>query len=86
LVYAAIAVGLMVLVGADSFLNYPRLDAEYGQTRYLLPLIPILAAMTGLAARGAGRRWGPAVGALLVMLFLAHDVLSQLQTIARFYG
>jgi hypothetical protein len=39
-----------------------------------------------LAARGAGRRWVPAVGALIVVQFIAHDIFSQLQVIARFYG
>jgi hypothetical protein len=27
-----------------------------------------------------------AVGAAILMLFLAHDLFSQLQTIARYYG
>jgi hypothetical protein len=39
-----------------------------------------------LAARGAGRRWGPAVGAAIIILMLAHDLFSQLQVIARYYG
>jgi hypothetical protein len=54
--------------------------------RYLLPLLALLAAMLVLSARGAGRRWGPATGALIVVLFLAHNIFSQLQVIARFYG
>jgi hypothetical protein len=39
-----------------------------------------------LAARGAGRRRGPAAGALIVVLFFAHDVFSRLLVVARFYG
>ncbi len=86
LVYAAIALGLMVLVGADSYLRFPGVAAEYGQTRYLLPLLPLLGAVLALAARGGGRRWGPIAGVSIVVLLFAHDLFSQLQTIARYYG
>jgi hypothetical protein len=86
LVYAAICTGLMVLVGADSYLEFPETAAEYGQARYLLPLLPLLGAVLALAARGAGRRWGPATGAVILVLFFGHDLFSQLQVIARYYG
>ncbi len=85
-VYAAIVVGLLVLMGMDSYRTFPRLDAEYGEIRYVLPLLPLLGVALALAARGAGRRWGPAVSAVMIVLFLAHDVFSQLQVVARFYG
>jgi len=85
-VYAVMALGLMALIGADSYLSFPATDAEYAQARYLLPLLPLLGALLVLAARGAGRRWGPAAGALIVILFVAHDLFSQLQEVARFYG
>jgi 4-amino-4-deoxy-L-arabinose transferase-like glycosyltransferase len=85
-VYAVMVVGLMALVGAASFSVFPETDAEYGQMRYLLPLLALLGAALALAARGAGRRWGPAVGTLIVILFFAHDVFSQLQVVARYYG
>jgi len=85
-VYCAIAVGLLVLIGADSYTVFPKNNAEYGQARYLLPLLPLFGAGLALAARGAGRRWGPAVGATIIALFLLHDVFSQLQEVARFYG
>jgi hypothetical protein len=86
LVYAAIGAGVMVLVGADSYLLFPGTAAEYGQARYLLPMLPLLGAVLALAARGAGRRWGPAVGAVILVLFLGHDLFSQLQAVARYYG
>jgi Predicted membrane protein (DUF2142) len=86
LVYGVMAVGLMALIGADSYLAFPKIGAEYAQFRYLLPLLPLLGVALALAARGAPRRWGPAVGATIVMLFLAHDIFSQLQQIARYYG
>ena len=85
-VYALIALGLLALVGADSFRSFPEVDAEYAQPRYLLPLLALLGAALALAARGAGRRWGPAVGALIVVVFLGHDVLSQMLVAGRFYG
>jgi 4-amino-4-deoxy-L-arabinose transferase-like glycosyltransferase len=85
-VYAAMALGLLVLIGADSYLAFPRTDAEYAQVRYLLPLLPLLGLVLALAARGAGRRWGPVVGALIVVLFAGHDLFSQLQVVARYYG
>jgi cytochrome bd-type quinol oxidase subunit 2 len=86
LVYALMLLGLLVLVGGSSYLAYPTKVAEYAQARYLLPLLPLLAAVLALAARGAGRRWGPAVGTLIIVLFLAHDLFSQLQVVARYYG
>jgi len=82
-VYAVMSVGLMALIGADAYLEGP---GSYTEPRYLLPLLALLGAALVLSARGAGRRWGPAVGALIVVLFLAHDVFSQLQVIARYYG
>jgi hypothetical protein len=83
--YAAIGVGLLVLVGADSYLELPVRAGGYSEPRYLLPLAALFAAVFTLAARGAGRRWGPAVGTLLVLLILAHDVFSQLLVVGRYY-
>jgi hypothetical protein len=85
-VYALMGIGVMALIGADSYLNFPPDAGGYGEPRYLLPLLPLAAAALALSARGAGRRWGPAVGALIVVLFLAHDLFSQLQVISRYYG
>jgi 4-amino-4-deoxy-L-arabinose transferase-like glycosyltransferase len=86
LVYCAIGLGLLAVIGADSYIVFPRFNSEYSDVRYLLPLLPLLGVVLALAARGAGRRWGPTVGVAIVVLFLAHDVFSQLQEIARYYG
>lgn len=85
--YAAIAVGLMAMIGLTSFSSdaVQHLEA-YADPRYLLPLLPLMCAAIGLAVRGAGRRWAPVAGALIVMTFLAHDLFSQMQEIARYYG
>ncbi len=84
--YGAMGLGLLVLFGADSYLEFPADTGAYSEARYLLPLAVLFAAALTLAARGAGRRWGPAVGALLVLLILAHDIFSQLLEIGRFYA
>ena len=85
-VYALMAIGVMTLVGAASYSGFPARDAEFAEARYLLPMLPLLAAVLAMAARGAGRRWGPPVGALIVVLFLAHDIFSQLLVVSRYYG
>jgi 4-amino-4-deoxy-L-arabinose transferase-like glycosyltransferase len=85
-VYLAMAAGLLLLIGADSYRSFPEVSAEYGQARYLLPLLALFGTVLALAARGAGRRWGPVVGAAIVVLFFGHDLFSQLQVVARYYG
>jgi hypothetical protein len=86
-VYAAITIGVLVMIGAASFtsdvINH---QLAYGEPRYLLPMLPLLGAGIALAVRGAGRRWAPIAGAAMVVLFLGHDIFSQLQVIARYYG
>jgi hypothetical protein len=67
----------------------------------MMPLIALAGVFAALSARGVGQlgawmgtrgirgassRWGPFAGALIVVLVLAWDIFSQLQTIARFYG
>lgn len=85
-VYATIGLGLAVLIGASDYLEYPAASGSYVQPRYLLPLLALYGAALAVAARGAGRRWGPVVGAAIVVLFIAHDLFSQILEISRFYG
>lgn len=85
-VYAAMAVGLLALIGLSGFFDMSSEGLGFGEPRYLLPLFPLLGVGLALAARGAGRRWGPAVGAAIVVLILAQNVFSQLLVVARFYG
>ncbi|HEY2536024.1 MAG TPA: glycosyltransferase family 39 protein [Solirubrobacteraceae bacterium] len=85
--YAAIVVGVMFMLGFSSYrCDLIEHECSLGEPRYLLPLLPVFAAMIVLAIRGAGRKWAPVVAAAMVVLFLGHDLLSQLQTIARYYG
>ena len=87
LVYAAMGVGVMALVGAGSYVNDVGANlGPFAEPRYLLPMLPLLGAVLVLAARGAGRRWGPVAGTLIVVLILAHDLFSQLLVISRYFG
>jgi len=77
----------MVLVGAQSYVSDVVDSFEpLWAPRYLLPMLGLWGLVVALAARGAGRRWGPVVGTLLIVLLFAHDLFSQLQVIARYYG
>jgi hypothetical protein len=49
-------------------------------------MLALWGAILALAARGAGRRWGPAVGVSIVVLVIAHDLFAQLQVVARYFG
>jgi hypothetical protein len=84
-VYATIAAGLLLMLGVRSYSEFPEYGDAYGEARYLLPLLPLLAAALALAVRAGGRRWGPILGTLIVVLAFGHDVFSQLQVVARYY-
>ncbi|HSZ69010.1 MAG TPA: DUF2142 domain-containing protein [Solirubrobacteraceae bacterium] len=83
-VYAIMGLGLLVIIGADDYRG--RVPGEYAQLRYLAPMLALAGAGLALAARGAGRRWGPVAGTLIVLVILAHDLFSQLLVISRYYG
>ncbi len=83
-VYLAIGLSVVGVIGVDDYIHH--LPTEYAEPRYLLPLLALWGPVLALAARGAGRRWGPVVGVLIVTLLLAHDVFSQLLVISRYYG
>jgi 4-amino-4-deoxy-L-arabinose transferase-like glycosyltransferase len=83
-VYLAIGLGVVVTIGVDDYIHH--MPTEYAEPRYLLPLLALWGPILALAARGAGRRWGPVAGVLIVTLLLAHDLFSQLLVISRYYG
>jgi Predicted membrane protein (DUF2142) len=86
-VYGLTAAGVAALVGAQSYGASTRGGFSFfSEPRYLLPMLALWGLVVALAARGAGRRWGPVVGTLLIVLLFAHDVFSQLQVVARYYG
>jgi 4-amino-4-deoxy-L-arabinose transferase-like glycosyltransferase len=84
--YVVLTFGLLLLIAGTAFVA--RLDgaAGYEQPRYLFPLLALYGALIALAARGAGRRYGPAVGVFLVCLAIAHTVGAMLLTLTRYYG
>ena len=86
--YAALAGGLFFALEVVAYRYHLALDrnAYFEQARYLFPLLPLYGAFVAVAARGAGRRWGPAVGAFLVVLAMGHSLFAQLITISRFYS
>jgi hypothetical protein len=85
--YGAVALGVTVVIGLTSYTSNAIQHREsYVDPRYLVTLLPLLGAALVLAVRGAGRRWAAVAGALIVIAFLGHDIFSQLQEIARYYG
>jgi hypothetical protein len=87
LVYAAMGTGVLAVVGVASYEdNVLGTQGPYWEPRYLLPMLALFGVVLALAARGAGRRWGPVVGAAIVVLILAHDIFSQLLVVSRYYS
>ena len=86
--YALMAASLAVAIEVVAYRYHEEVNqsAFFEQARYLFPLLPLYAALVALAVKGAGRRWGPAVGAFLVVLAMGHSLFSQLLTISRFYS
>jgi hypothetical protein len=82
--YAAMSGVLLLLIGISADLRRNLIQVVQG--RYLLPLLPLLGLLLALGARGAGERWGRAVGVAIVGSKLALSVFGQLVTIAFFYG
>lgn len=84
--YLVLTFGLLLLVAGTAFVA--RLDgaAGYEQPRYLFPLLALYGALIALAARGAGKRYGPVVGVLLICIAIAHTVGAMLLTLTRYYG
>ena len=84
-VYAVMAVGLLGLIGAAAYSSYLS-GGTFAQARYLVPLMGIYAGIVALAARALGPRWGPVLGAVLVVAAFGHDLFAQLLTLGRFWA
>jgi 4-amino-4-deoxy-L-arabinose transferase-like glycosyltransferase len=85
-VYLLFALGLAAAVSLAGYRSRVLAGVPFEQARYLLPLLPLLAAVVALGVRGAGRRLAPAVGAAAIVVVLALDVFAQLLTLNRYYG
>lgn len=84
--YAAIVLGVLLLIHVAGYIGRFDLGRDYEQARYLLPLLALYGAIVALAARGAGSRYGRSVGVLLVSLAIAHSLLGLLLSLTRYYG
>jgi 4-amino-4-deoxy-L-arabinose transferase-like glycosyltransferase len=84
--YAVLALGVMGSIGFLGIRFTRDTGYDFAQARYLFPFLAFYGAFVALAALGAGRRYGRLVGALLVLLAMAHGLLAQLLVISRFYG
>ena len=85
LTYAALFGGLVVFVAVAGYRYRVGTHGYFEQVRYLFPLIGLYGALVAVAARGAGPRWGRAVGAFLVVLAAGHLVAALLLTFNRYY-
>jgi len=86
LTYAAIAAGLLLFVEVAAYRYRTNSGQFFEQARYLLPLLPFYGAVVALAARAVGRRWGPALGAFMVVLFMGHSLFAMFLSISRWYA
>lgn len=85
--YVLAAGGLAVLIGAAGYSYWINTGGErFEQARYLLPLLPLYGAIVALAIRGAGRRAGPSLAAVAVVVMIGWSVYAQLITMLRFYS
>lgn len=85
LVYGLMAAGLFAFVGIAGYRYRAVTGTPFEQTRYLFPLLALYGGLIALAARGAGRRWGPAAGVVLVVLAMGHSLFGMLLSLERFY-
>jgi Predicted membrane protein (DUF2142) len=84
--YAVMGLGLLGAIGYAGIRYRLANGYPFEQARYLFPLVCLYAAFIVLVARGAGRRWAPALGGLLVVLAMAHGLFAETLTISRYYG
>ncbi len=86
LVYVAMIAGLCIEIGVESYNEFASTGGTFEQPRYLLSGLCVYAAVVALVARLPGRRWGVAVGGLIVMAAFADNLFSQLLVVGRFYA
>jgi hypothetical protein len=84
--YAAMTGGLLLLIALVALRGFAPGLVGALQGRYLLPLLALFGALLVLAVRGAGERWGRALGVALVLVCVAWSLFGQLLTVAWFYG
>ena len=84
--FAVMAVGLLGAIGYTG-IRYRLVNGlPFEQARYLFPLLCFYGLFVVLAAHAPPRRWAPLLGALLVVLAMAHGLFAETLTISRYYG
>lgn len=84
--FSAMLLGMVLFVGITGYRFRAVTELNFEQPRYLFPCLALYGGVVALASRGAGRRWGPAVGAFLVVLAMTHSLFAMLLTVARYYA
>jgi len=84
--YALMAGSLLALIALVALRGWAPGIGAAAQGRYLLPLLPLLAAVLALAVRGAGARWGRPLGAVVVVAAIAWSLFAQLVVVSAFYA
>ena len=84
--YTVMAGGLLAVIGYLSAQAALGGSYPFPQARYLFPLLALYALAIVLATRALPRRWAPVLGALLVVLAMAHNLFAETLTISRYYG
>lgn len=84
--YVVMFAGQLTLIGLLAYGFQLDTGGRFEQARYLLPLLPLYAAVIVVAAKAAGRRWAPSLGGVLVVAAFAHQLFAQLLTVQRYYA
>lgn len=84
--YSAMILGLVALNAIAGYRFNIFVGVDFEQPRYLFAALALYGALVALAARGAGRRWGPSVAAFLVVVGAGHSLFAMLLTVSRYYA
>jgi hypothetical protein len=84
--FAVMALGLLGAIGYAGIRYRLTNGVPFEQARYIFPLLVFYGLFVVLAANAPPRRWAPLLGALLVVLAMAHGLFAETLTISRYYG
>ena len=84
--FGVMALGLLGAIGYAGIRYRLSTGYPFEQARYLFPLLAFYGLFIVLVARALPRRWAPLLGALLVVLAMAHGLFAETLTISRYYG
>ncbi|HVW18011.1 MAG TPA: DUF2142 domain-containing protein [Solirubrobacteraceae bacterium] len=84
LVCLVFAAGVAFAIGWSQWSAVQVSGPPFEQGRYLLPLLGLYAALVAVCVRALGRRWGPLLGAVIVVASIGLSVYAQMLTIVRY--